>query len=221
MMGVPGLAGDPAYPPHQPPMPPLPLGHSGTRYAPGDQQAGLALVAVRQRDRLERLRGPRASASISATAPRAARRAPRRARTSPTGRRRSAPAWSCARAAGCARSPPTSTAWRTASSTTTPRRGALPAGRGGDRRLQWHRHAAPAAELGIGPVSQRAGQFQRPGRQEPDAASRGAVAGYFDDELDGYRGPTTCIWSKEFYETDPSRGFVRGYTLEFAAGRGR
>ena len=25
MMGVSGLAGDPAYPPHQPPMPPLPL----------------------------------------------------------------------------------------------------------------------------------------------------------------------------------------------------
>ena len=28
------------------------------------------------------------------------------------------------------------------------------------------------------------------------------------------------MWSKEFYETDPSRGFVRGYTLQFARGTG-
>src|SRR5471030_1913550 len=32
MMGISGLAGDPAYPFHQPPMPPLPLGKSGTRF---------------------------------------------------------------------------------------------------------------------------------------------------------------------------------------------
>ena len=34
MMGVSGLAGDPAYPPHEPPMPPLPLGRSGTHARP-------------------------------------------------------------------------------------------------------------------------------------------------------------------------------------------
>ena len=33
MMGVAGLAGDPAYPPHEPTMPPVPLGRTGTRYA--------------------------------------------------------------------------------------------------------------------------------------------------------------------------------------------
>jgi choline dehydrogenase-like flavoprotein len=33
MMGVSGLAGDPAYPSKQPPMPPLALGKSGTRFA--------------------------------------------------------------------------------------------------------------------------------------------------------------------------------------------
>ncbi len=33
MMGVSGLAGDPAYPVHSPPMPPLGLGKSGTRFA--------------------------------------------------------------------------------------------------------------------------------------------------------------------------------------------
>jgi len=46
MMGVAGLAGDPAYPAHEPTMPPVPLGRSGTRYARA-QQARLALVAVR------------------------------------------------------------------------------------------------------------------------------------------------------------------------------
>jgi choline dehydrogenase-like flavoprotein len=30
----------------------------------------------------------------------------------------------------------------------------------------------------------------------------------------------TVMWSKQFYETDPSRGFVRGYTLQFARGTG-
>ena len=47
-----------------------------------------------------------------------------------------------------------------------------------------------------------------------------AVWGYFDKELDGFRGPGNCIWSQEFYETDLSRGFVRGYTYEFARGQG-
>jgi choline dehydrogenase-like flavoprotein len=46
------------------------------------------------------------------------------------------------------------------------------------------------------------------------------VYGYIDDEIDGDRAPMTVIWSKEFYETDQSRGFVRGYTLQFARGTG-
>jgi choline dehydrogenase-like flavoprotein len=46
------------------------------------------------------------------------------------------------------------------------------------------------------------------------------IWGYFDEPLDGYRGPGNCIWSQEFYETDRSRGFVRGYTFEFSRGQG-
>jgi choline dehydrogenase-like flavoprotein len=46
------------------------------------------------------------------------------------------------------------------------------------------------------------------------------VFGYFDEPLDGYRGPGNCIWSQEFYETDRSRGFVRGYTFEINRGEG-
>jgi choline dehydrogenase-like flavoprotein len=46
------------------------------------------------------------------------------------------------------------------------------------------------------------------------------IYGYFNEPLDGYRGPGNCIWSQEFYETDPSRGFVRGYTFEFNRSQG-
>src|SRR6201747_2802954 len=40
MMGVSGLAGDPAYPPKQPPMPPIPLGKSGARFGQAMNQLG-------------------------------------------------------------------------------------------------------------------------------------------------------------------------------------
>jgi choline dehydrogenase-like flavoprotein len=41
------------------------------------------------------------------------------------------------------------------------------------------------------------------------------VTGVFDEPLDGYKGPTgCCIMSQEFYDTDPTRGFVRGYSFE-------
>jgi hypothetical protein len=36
------------------------------------------------------------------------------------------------------------------------------------------------------------------------------VFGYVDEEVDGDRGPQTVMWSKEFCETDLSRGFARG-----------
>src|SRR6204780_4045614 len=46
------------------------------------------------------------------------------------------------------------------------------------------------------------------------------VRGYVDDPVDGSHAPMTVLWSKEFYETDPSRDFTRGYTLQFARGGG-
>ena len=47
-----------------------------------------------------------------------------------------------------------------------------------------------------------------------------AIFGKFDAETDGARGPGNCIWSQEFYETDPSRGFLRGFTFEASRGTG-
>jgi len=47
-----------------------------------------------------------------------------------------------------------------------------------------------------------------------------SIRGYFDEPLDGYRGPHIGTWSQQFYETDRSRGFVRGYTYQFVRGQG-
>jgi choline dehydrogenase-like flavoprotein len=47
-----------------------------------------------------------------------------------------------------------------------------------------------------------------------------AIEARFEEELDGIRGPTKGIWSHEFYETDPSRDFVRGFSFEMHRGHG-
>lgn len=45
--------------------------------------------------------------------------------------------------------------------------------------------------------------------------------GIFDRPLKGWQGPIGCaLWSKEFYETDPARGYARGYTFEIVRGMG-
>ena len=46
------------------------------------------------------------------------------------------------------------------------------------------------------------------------------IRGWFDEPLDGYRGPHIGTWSQQFYETDRARGFVRGYTYQFSRGQG-
>lgn len=47
------------------------------------------------------------------------------------------------------------------------------------------------------------------------------VTGIFDDLLEGYKGPLGCsIMSAEFYETELSRGFVRGYAFQVVRSTG-
>lgn len=47
------------------------------------------------------------------------------------------------------------------------------------------------------------------------------VRGIFPEPLEGYKGATgCCIISQEFYETDPARGFLRGYSFEMLRGMG-
>ncbi len=41
------------------------------------------------------------------------------------------------------------------------------------------------------------------------------TAGVFDEDMEAHKGPHVCsIYSHEFYETDPSRGFLKGYGLQ-------
>jgi len=49
----------------------------------------------------------------------------------------------------------------------------------------------------------------------------GFVQGVFEERLDSHKGPQgCCILSKEFYESDPRRGFVRGYNMQVTRGSG-
>ena len=49
----------------------------------------------------------------------------------------------------------------------------------------------------------------------------GHVRGIFDTPLASHFGPQgSCILSQQFYETDPSHGFVRGYDLQITRGMG-
>ena len=161
MMGVSGLAGDPAYPPHQPPMPPLPLGKSGARFGKAMNKLGwhwwpsdstIATTDYEGRGALHQSRplhaGLRAGRQgqhrhhlLAARDPRRRRAAHALPRARDHGRRaRHGVRRDLLRRRG---------------------QGAVPAGRGRHPRLQRRRHAAPDAELGIGEVPQRARQFER------------------------------------------------------------
>jgi choline dehydrogenase-like flavoprotein len=48
----------------------------------------------------------------------------------------------------------------------------------------------------------------------------GYVVGSFEGQQDGHHGAQNWLCSHEFYETDPGRDFVRGYTLEASRGGG-
>jgi choline dehydrogenase-like flavoprotein len=46
-----------------------------------------------------------------------------------------------------------------------------------------------------------------------------SAGGFFNEDLKSYQGTgANIIWSQEFYETDRSRGFVRGYTFQIGRG---
>ena len=49
----------------------------------------------------------------------------------------------------------------------------------------------------------------------------GIVTGVFEERLDSHKGPAACcILSKQFYETDASRGFLRGFNMQVTRGPG-
>ena len=220
MMGVSGLAGDPAYPPHEPLMPPLPLGKSGATLVRGLNKLGwhwwpsdvaIATVDYEGRGKCINLahciwgcaQGAKASTDITY--------------------------WPAAIRAGVE----LRTRCRVREITTNQQgmaSGVVYYDADGIERFQ------PAAvvilacnAVGTARILLNSASTRFPGGLANSSGLVGKnlmfhpyaqIFGWFDETLDGDRGPLDCIWSQEFYETDRSRGFVRGYTFEFSRGQG-
>ncbi|MBN8890252.1 MAG: choline dehydrogenase [Bordetella sp. SCN 68-11] len=220
VMGVSGLAGDPAYPPHEATMPPLPLGRSGRILARGMNAMGWhwwpsdsAIASTDYEGRAGCINLAHCTSGCAQGA---------KASTDIT-------YWPQAIRAGvelrtrCRVREITTNAEGMAS-------GVVYYDAEGVERFQ----AAEVVILacnGIGTprilLNSASGRFPRGLANTSDQVGRNlmfhpyaAIHGYFDEETDGYRGPGNCIWSQEFYESDPSRGFLRGYTFEFVRGQG-
>ncbi len=220
MTGVAGLAGDPGYPLHQPPMPPVPLGKTGTRYARAMNQLGwhwwpsdiaVATTEYDGRGKCINLghctpgcaQGAKASVDLTywphALRARVELRTRCRVREITTNQHGMASGVIYYDSKGVERFQPAEVVILAANGIGTP-------------RLLLN-SASARFPTGLANSSGLVGRnlMLHPWPQ---------VAGYVDEEVDGHRGPMTVMWSKEFYETDRSRGFVRGYTLQFARGTG-
>ncbi len=219
MMGVSGLAGDPAYPAHAPQMPPLPLGRSGEILADGLNKMGWhwwpsdsAIASVDYEGRAGCInlahcttgcaQGAKASTDITywPAAIRAGVELRTRARvreitTGPDGMATGAIYYD---AEGREVFQPAHIV-------------ILACNAIGTARLLLN-SASPTHPDGLANSS---GQVGKNLMFHPYAA----IHGYFDQPTDGWRGPGNVIWSQEFYETDRARGFLRGYTFEMVRGQ--
>ncbi len=220
MMGVSGLAGDPAYPPHAPMMPPLPLGKSGAALARGLNKLGWhwwpsdsAIASADYEGRAKCInlahctsgcaQGAKASTDITYWP--AAIRAGVELRTRCRVREVTVDGHGMA----------SGVVYYDANGKEVfqPAEVVIVACNGvGTPRLLLN---SVSAKFPDG-IANSSGLVGRNLMFHPYART----FGYFEEELDGNRGPGNCIWSQEFYETDRSRGFVRGYTFEFNRGQG-
>jgi choline dehydrogenase-like flavoprotein len=220
MMGVSGLAGDPAFPPTEPPMPPLPLGRSGTLFANAMNKLGwhwwpsdttVATVDYEGRARCINLghctpgcaQGAKASTDITYW-PAAIRagvemRTHCRVREITTNEHGMAAGVIYYDAEGVEHFQPAEVVIIACNGIGTP-------------RLLLN---SASARFPNG-LANSSGLVGKNLMFHPYAA----VYGYVDEPTDSNRAPPTCIWSKQFYETDPARDFVRGYAIQFGRGVG-
>jgi len=220
IMGVSGLAGDPAFPSTDPPMPPLPLGRSGTRLAKAMNKLGwhwwpsdttVATVDYEGRARCINLghctpacaQGAKASTDITY--------------------------WPVALRAGAE----LRTHCRVREITTNEQgmaTGVVYYDKDGVEQFQPAEVVVIACN-GVGTprllLNSASGRFPNGLANSSGLVGKNLMFhpyaqayGYVDEPTDSNRAPPTCLWSKEFYETDPSRGFVRGYAFQFGRGIG-
>ena len=220
MMGVSGLAGDPAYPPKESVMPPVPLGKSGETLARGFNALGwhwwpsdtaIATEPYDGRDKCANLGACTSGCAQGAKATTDITYWPHAIRSGVEVRTRCRVREIAVNEAGMAS-------------------GVIYYDADGVEHLQ----KAQVVVLACNGVGTPRILLNSRSKLFPDglANSSGLVGknlmfhpyasiqGVFDEPLDGYMGPGVCIWSQEFYETDTSRGFVRGYTYEITRGRG-
>jgi choline dehydrogenase-like flavoprotein len=220
MMGVAGLANDPAYPPHDYPMPPIPLGRTGSRYAETMARLGYhwwpsaAAIATTEYE------GRAPCINLGHCLPGCAQGA--KASTDIT-------YWPLAIRAGVV----LRTNCRVREITLGPdgmASGVIYYDRDGNEVFQ-PAHVVVLAANGVGTprllLNSTSGKFPNGLANSSGLVGRNlmlhpwpVVLGWVDEETDGHRGPVISVWSKQFYETDPARDFVRGYTLQFGRGAG-
>jgi choline dehydrogenase-like flavoprotein len=221
MMGVSGLAGDPAFPYHEPPLPPLPLGKTGNTMARGFEKLGWHWW-------------PSDSAILSQEY---------------AGRSPCINLGPCM--TGCAQGAKASTDithWPVAQRKgvqlrTGCRVREITVGSDGladgvlyyDERGQLQEQKAEIVVLACNGIGTPRLLLNSKSETHPDGLANSSglvgknlmfhpytvITGVFDEPLNGRRGPNGCsFWSHEFYRTDRSRGFVRGYSFEAIRGFG-
>ncbi len=221
MMGVSGLAGDPAYPAHQPPMPPLALGKSGTRFANALNRLGwhwwpsdTTLATTEYEGRAPCINLAHCSFGCAQGA---------KASTDIT-------YWPSAIRAGVE----LRTRCRVSRIEHGPdgmATGAVYFDADGKEVFQPAEMVIVACN-GVGTprllLNSASGRFPTGLANSSDQVGRNLmfhpyanIYGYADEALDGNRAPPLCLWSHEFYETDMSRGFVRGYSYQLGRGVGQ
>lgn len=213
MMGIAGLAGDPSGPPREPPLPPLPLGRTGERYARAMNRLGwhwwpsFAAIATTPHD------GRAACINLGHCTPGCAQGA--KASVDIT-------YWPQAIRAGVE----LRTQCRVREIATNTQGMATGAIYFDDDGVE---HFQPAEVVvlacnGVGTprllLNSASSRFPRGLANSSGLVGRNLmmhpwpqVRGYVDEELDGDHGPMMVLYSKQFYETDRSRDFLRGYML--------
>lgn len=215
MMGVSGLAGNPAYPAYAPPLPPIPIGKLGQRLAGGFNALGwhwwpsdVAILSQPYDGRAACVNAGTCDLGCAAGA---------KASTNIT-------YWPRLERAGVELRPGCRVREVLVDPATGMATGVLYHGPDG----QVHEQRAEIVVLacnGIGTprlllnsasnlfpdgLANRSGQVGRNLMFHPLSG----VTGVFDEPMEGFKGPMACsILSQQFYETDPSRGFLRGYGL--------
>lgn len=230
MTGVAGLGGDPAYPAHQPPLPPVPMGSVGQTMARAFNHLGWHWwsldTAIATRDHEGRAACINLGPCLSGCA---------------QGAKGSSDVtyWPAALRAGVQLRTHCRVREVLVDDADDRATGVVYFDEQGVERVQ-HAHVVILACNGVGTarlllnsksarfpdgLANRSGLVGRNLMLHPWGMVRGVFEGVAEDRfrphLQAHLGPGSCaIWSQQFYETDATRGFVRGYNLQVTRSHG-